>query len=162
MPNLYGRSFEERDAPEGFRSLRAWLGRDAGAQALGLSLWEVPPGEAAYPYHYHLGDEELLIVLEGDGRLRTPDGWRRLVPGEVLSFLPGEAGAHQLVADGKEPLRFLAFSTSGRPDIGVYPDSGKLIAAERRPGGVRELFRREDAVDYWDGEEPPASGSSAQ
>jgi uncharacterized cupin superfamily protein len=155
MTNLFGPEFEEREAPPGFRSRRAMLAREAGAERIGLSLWEVPPGEAAYPYHYHLGDEELLIVVEGSGSLRTPDGWRDLVAGEVISFLPGEAGAHQLVATGDEPLRFLAFSTAGDPDITIYPDSDKMGASIRRPGGFREVFRLGDAVDYWVAETPP-------
>ena len=157
MPNLYEPPFEEREgAPDGFRGPRAWLGRDAGSRRLGLSLWELPPGQAAYPYHYHLGDEELLIVLEGEGRLRTPEGWRDLERGEVLSFLPGEAGAHQLVAGNDAPLRFLAFSNSGDPDLTLYPDSGKLSAAVRRSGGFRKIFRLEDEADYYEGESPPA------
>ncbi len=155
MTNVFRDEFEERDTPPGFASRRAMLGREAGAERIGLSLWEVPPGEAAYPYHYHLGDEELLVVLDGAGRLRTPDGWRDLVRGEVISFLPGEGGAHQLVATGDRPLRFLAFSTAGDPDITIYPDSEKMAASIRRPDGFREVFRLGDAVDYWDGETPP-------
>jgi hypothetical protein len=57
--------------------------RQAGAQRLGLSLWELLPGEAAYPYHFHLVDEELVVVLEGRPSLRTPDGWRDLERGET-------------------------------------------------------------------------------
>jgi uncharacterized cupin superfamily protein len=156
VANIYDAPFEDREgAPEGFRCRRASLARESGAERLGLSLWELPPGEAAYPYHYHLGDEELLIVLEGEGRLRTPAGWRDLERGEVISFLPGEAGAHQLVATGESPLRFLAFSTSGDPDITLYPDSGKLSAAVRRTGGFRGIYRLADEVDYHDGESPP-------
>jgi uncharacterized cupin superfamily protein len=158
VPNLDDAPFEERPgAPDGFRCRRAYLGRAAGAQRLGLSLWEVEPGEAAYPYHYHLGDEELLVVLEGSARLRTAEGWRDVVAGEVLSFPTGEGGGHQLVATGETPLRFLAMSTAGAPDLTVYPDSGKLGAYERRPEGLVELYRRDDAVDYWLGEEPPAT-----
>ena len=157
MPNVYEPSFDERrGAPAGFRCRRAWLGREAGSERLGLSLWELPPGEAAYPYHYHHGDEELLVGLEGEGRLRTPQGWRDLARGEVISFLPGEAGAHQLVATGDGPLRFLAFSTAGDPDITVYPDSGKLAASVRRPGGFRGVYRLADEADYFEGESPPA------
>ncbi len=160
-PNFFEPDFEERDAPPGFQSRRAWLGREAGARRLGLSLWEVPAGETAYPYHYHLGDEELLIVLDGHGTLRTPEGSRDLVRGEVLSFLPGEDGAHQLIASGDAPLRFLAFSNAGEPDITLYPDSSKLAASLRRPGGYRGVFRLEDTVDYFEGESP-AAGPSEQ
>ncbi len=55
---------EPRERP-GFRALRARLGRQTGCQRLGLSLWSLPPGEAAYPYHYHLTEEELAVVLDG-------------------------------------------------------------------------------------------------
>jgi hypothetical protein len=54
-------------------------------------------------------------------------------------------------------VRFLAFSTSGEPDIVVYPDSGKLGAFERLPqgGGLRTMFRMTDTVEYHEGEQPP-------
>jgi hypothetical protein len=52
---------------------------------------------------------------------------------------------------------FLAMSTTGEPDIVVYPDSGKVGPAERREGGLHLFFREADAVDYWEGESPPSS-----
>ena len=158
MTNLRRPEFNQpRDQP-GFVARRAHLGRQAGAVNLGVSLWEVEPRQTAYPYHFHLAEEELLVVLEGSPSLRTPDGTRRLEPGDVVSFAVGEDGGHQLVNDTDDTLRFLAISTSGAPDIVIYPDSGKLGAYERRPdgSGLFEMFRLADAVDYYDGETPPA------
>jgi uncharacterized cupin superfamily protein len=147
---------EPRDHP-GFRAQRARLSRQAGSQRLGLSLWEVPPGEAAYPYHAHMNEEELVVVLEGTPSLRTPEGWRELEQGEVVSFLRGEDGAHQIVNRTDAPIRFLAFSPSGDPDVVIQPDSGKVGAFERLPdgGGMRVWFRMEDQRDYYDGESAP-------
>ena len=147
---------EPRERP-GFRALRARLARQAGCQRLGLSLWSLPPGEAAYPYHYHLTEEELVVVLDGRPSLRTPDGWRDLAPGDVVPFLRGEQGGHQLVNRTDQAVRFLAFSTNGEPDVVAYPDSGKVGAFERRPdgSGLRAMFRLSDTVDYYDGEPPP-------
>jgi len=53
-----------------------------------------------------------------------------------------------------ETVRFLAFSPSAAPDVVIRPDSGTLGAYERRPdgGGLREVYRRSDAVDYYEGE----------
>lgn len=123
-----------------------------------MSLWEVPPGEAAFPYHHHLAEEELLLVLDGRPSLRTPDGWRELVEGEVIAFPRGEHGAHQLVNHTEDTVRFLAISTSGEPDIVIYPDSNKLAAVERLPqgGGLRTMFRMADEVDYHEGERAPS------
>ena len=66
--------------------------------------------------------------------------------------------SHQIVNRTAETVRFLAVSTSGDPDIVLYPDSGKVGAAERQPsgGGFRKFFRVADAVDYYDGEQPPS------
>ncbi len=158
MPNVFEPDWDEpRDHP-GFAAKRARVGRQAGSERTGLSVWELPAGQAAYPYHLHFAEEEILVVLEGRPSLRTPDGWRRLECGEVVAFPVGEQGAHQLLNETDEVARFLAFSNQA-PDVCVYPDSGKVMAAERRPdgGGLKLMFRQSDAVDYHDGEEPPAT-----
>ena len=156
-PSINEPEFDDRREEPGFQALRARLGRQAGCERLGLSLWEVSPGEAAYPFHYHLTEEELVVVLSGRPSLRTADGWRELDEGEVIGFPRGEAGVHQIVNRSDETVRFLAFSTSGEPDVVVQPDSGKVGAFERRPegGGMRIWFRGDDAVDYWEGEQAP-------
>lgn len=158
MVNIEEPHYDEPRDGEGFTCSRARISRQAGAERLGLSLWEVPPGQAAYPYHAHLTEEELVVVLEGRPSLRTPAGWRELARGEVVSFRRGEQGAHQIVNRSDAPVRFLAFSTNGEPDIILQPDSGKLGAFERRPdgAGLRAWFRREDEVDYYDGEAAPS------
>lgn len=156
MPNIFRPTFEDGERPEGFRSRRARIGYELGTELIGASLWEVPPDEAAYPYHFHYGEEELVVVLSGRPTLRTPEGLRELELGEAIRFAPGEAGAHQILNRGDETASFLAVASHGRADVVVYPDSNKVGAVERlsRPGGPIGLFRREDRVDYFDGEHP--------
>lgn len=158
MPNINEPEFDEPRQHPGFRCARARLGRQAGSERLGLSLWELPPGQAAYPYHHHHAEEELVVVLHGRPSLRTPEGWHELAEGEVIAFRRGERGAHQLINSSEQVVRFLSFSTSGEPDIVIYPDSGKLGAFERAPdgSGLRAMFRLDDSVDYYEGEQPPA------
>jgi uncharacterized cupin superfamily protein len=147
--NLNQPDFDEPREVEGFRARRARVGRQLGSQKLGASIWELPPGQAAYPYHWHLTEEELLIIVEGRPSLRTPDGWRELEQGEVVAFPRGEHGGHQVVNRTEDTVRFLAFSTPTEPEIVMYPDSGKVGADGRR-------FRLSDEVNYYDGERPPA------
>jgi len=144
--NLYQPDFDEPREVEGFR---ARLGRQLGSQKLGASVWEVPPGQAAYPYHWHMTEEELLVILKGTPSLRTPEGWRELEKGEVVAFPRGEEGGHQVVNRTEATVCFLAFSTPTDPEIVMYPDSGKIGADGHR-------FRLSDEVDYYEGETPPA------
>jgi uncharacterized cupin superfamily protein len=74
-----------------------------------------------------------------------------------VSFPRGAEGAHQLLNETAESIRFLSCSTSGEPDVVSYPDSGKLGVFERRPGddALDAMSRAADAVDYYDGEAPP-------
>jgi uncharacterized cupin superfamily protein len=149
--------FDEPRAHPGFNCRRARLGRQAGSEKVGASLWELPSHQAAYPYHWHVAEEELVVVLEGEPSLRTPSGWRELAEGEVVSFLTGEGGAHQIVNRTEETVRFLAISNQ-QPDIVVRPDSQTIGAFERRPegGGLYAHFRLGDQIDYFEGEESPA------
>jgi len=155
--NIFDPDFEQRGHPgtPAYDCRRAFIGRAAGSERLGASVWELEAGRAAYPYHAHLAEEELVVVLSGRPSLRTPAGWRELEPGETVAFPRGEQGAHQLVNRSSEPARFLAVSTNGEPDIVLYPDEDKLGAAERRPdgSGLRRFFFLEQSVDYWDGVE---------
>jgi uncharacterized cupin superfamily protein len=138
------------DDPPGFRPRSARLGPSLGASRLGGTVYELPPGEAVCPYHYEYGNEEWLVVLEGDPTLRTPEGERTLRPGDVVCFPEGPAGAHS-VRGGRETAHVLMLSTKRRPDVSVYPDSDKIGVFPGTDDDTK-LFRRGDAVDYFEGE----------
>jgi hypothetical protein len=50
MPNSYDPDYDEVREDPGFRARRARVGYALRSERLGLSVWELPPGEAAYPY----------------------------------------------------------------------------------------------------------------
>ena len=142
-------------------SKRSRIGRQAGSERIGASLYEVPPGARPWPYHYQHANEEMIIVLSGRPHLRTPAGWRQLEPGEVVAFPRGEAGAHQVENRDEEPARYLMLSEMNSPEAVVYPDSSKVGVLSRAPGSpddeeeLAAWFRLGDEVDYWEGESPP-------
>ncbi len=94
---------------------------------LGASLYEVPPGESTFPYHYELGNDELLVVIAGHPTLRDPDGERELRPGDCVLFPSGPAGAHQIVNRSDEAVRVLLVSNFAIPRGAVQPDSDKIM-----------------------------------
>jgi uncharacterized cupin superfamily protein len=148
--------FEAVEEPPGYVLRGAQVGKEAGAQHLGITLYELPTGNSVSPYHWHAANEELLIVLGGTPSLRTPEGERELPEGEVVSFPVGERGAHKVTNNAGPPARMLIASEMNEPEVAVYPDSGKVMARQQAPGspatGVRAIFRFEDGIDYWEGE----------
>ena len=142
----------------GARFRRKRLAAHAGGERLGCSLYELPSGERAWPYHYHTANEEAMYVLEGSGRVRGPDGESAVTAGDYLAFPASEEGGHHVANDSGGPLRYLVLSTMVEPDVTVYPDSGKFgVYAGAPPGSSDErtvsgYYRLEDDVDYWEGE----------
>jgi uncharacterized cupin superfamily protein len=101
----------------GGRSKRL-VGRDA---FLGASLYELEHGNFMI-YHAHHGSEELLLVLRGRPMLRTPKDERRLDEGEVVHFPAGPEGAHGILNDTDETVRYVVAGTRVSPEIVEYPD----------------------------------------
>ena len=150
--NLFDGELDEERDPPGFSWRRASLGRRLGAEKLGASLYELAPGERSFPYHYEYGNEEWLLVVAGRPTLRDPSGEHELRPGDVVCFVEGPEGAHQIRNDTDEPIRVLIASTKSQPDAAVYPDSGKIGVCPGHEADPGRLFRIDSAVDYLDGE----------
>jgi uncharacterized cupin superfamily protein len=137
---------DEDDAP-GYELSYARVGPLVGASKLGLSVYELPPGQSICPYHYETGEEEWLIVLVGAPTLRVPDGERTLRPWDTVFVPAGEEGAHKVTNATDDTVRVAIWSNRVNPNTSVYPDSNKVGAWP--PG---KLFRLADAVEYFDGE----------
>ena len=162
-PNVVGDGdlgWDEQSHGEKFGYRRKQLGSAAGGQKLGCSLYEVPPGCRAWPYHYHLANEEAIYVLGGSGTLRIGGEEVLVSEGDYVALPARAEAAHQLVNSSEAVLRYLCFSTMIEPDVMVYPDSGKVgVFGGAAPGGPKEVrtfskFLRGDAeVGYYVGEE---------
>jgi len=71
---------------------------------------------------------ELLVVLDGEMTLKTEEGERLVLDGEVVIFPVGPAGAHGFRNDGHGPCRFLVASTRPVPEVAEYPELGQITA----------------------------------
>ena len=119
------------------------------AQSL-VRVYEIPPGKSAYPYHYHLKNEEVCFILKGEGLLRTPEGQRPVRPGDLLHFPADPSGAHKLTNTSEtEKLVYLDIGVMFDMDVCLYPDSGKIAVWGK---DTNKLFRVEDNVPYFEGE----------
>jgi uncharacterized cupin superfamily protein len=136
---------------DGYRHKVTAFGKRLGASLLGGSLYELPPGEKTWPYHYEQGCEEWLLVVSGKPTLRSPDGEQQLEPGDVAVFPEGPTGAHQVSNETGEPVRVVFLSSKSPLAVVHYPDSGK-VGIWSLTEGYQAMLRSEPKVDYWEGE----------
>lgn len=146
IESLERRHVDDHSGYEFYR--RRLMGRGDSGRCL-VSVYEIPPGKSAYPYHYHLKDEEVFYIISGEGTLRTPGSERTVRAGELIFFPAGEGGAHKLTNTGRETLTYIDFDAVNDLDVAVYPDSGKLGVWGL---DVNQVFRRKDEVEYFEGE----------
>ena len=143
----------EREGATVARSVRD-LGRAAGSYKTGLNLYDVRPGKLLNPPHCHSAEEEIFVVLDGDGvvevwphlRFGGKHETHAVRRGSVVARPAGTGRAHTFRA-GDAGLSVLAYGTRDPRDITYYPRSHKVSL--RGVGVIGRL----DVLDYWDGED---------
>lgn len=150
----------KQSQPEGdFQCERQSITAATGSEKLGASVFTVPPGKKAFPYHTHHANEEMIYVISGKGSLRTSDeGIDPIKAEDFISLLCGSG--HQVINDSDEEPVYLCFSTMIAPDVMEYPDSNKVgVMSGSAPGGVKQVdsfkafFNKDNQVGYFEGEE---------
>jgi uncharacterized cupin superfamily protein len=129
----------------GSRFVEHDLGQAAGSLRTGISRVTIPAGRLGWPPHCHSAEEELFVVLDGEGALLLGDDEHPLRPGHVVARPPGTGVAHSF-RSGEAGLTYLAYGTREPNDIAYYPRSGKVSFR-----GVGVMGRIEP-LDYWEGE----------
>ena len=132
--------------------------REAGAKRTGLNWLSLPPNEEGAPPHCHSAEEEVFVVLAGEGTLElwgspapgdtrqtTPQETHPLRRGHVISRPPGTRISHALRSGGAG-LTFLVYGTREPNDMCYYPRSNKVFFR-----GLGVIARLEH-LDYDDGE----------
>lgn len=140
--------------PPLYETLAARLAPGTAASKLGASIDTLPPGKLSCPYHFHYAQEEMFIILDGEGSLRVAGEMLPLRSGDVVFIPPGPEYPHQIINTSDQPLKYLSISTRESPEVCEYPDSGKYMAmADTGKGQQLRVIQRPDiSVDYWDGE----------
>jgi uncharacterized cupin superfamily protein len=143
------------DVPAAYESAWRDLGRAVGSERTGMAHVRVEPGRLNVQHHCHSAEEEIFVVLEGEGTLelvpapRIAEQGEQRIPvraGHVVARPPGTRIGHAF-RGGDAGLTLLAYGTRDPNDIAYYPRSRKLNFR-----GVGVIVRA-DAIDYWDGVE---------
>lgn len=153
--NLDEVEFDDVEENGRFTSKRARFSDAIGARKLGYNLTVLPPGKVQCPFHSHRAEEEMFLILEGEGELRFGAERYPLRPLDVVACpTGGPEVAHQILNTGTVPMRYLALSNRAELDVCEYPDSGKVSVGHDGPPPLFGRFRVETSVPYYDREEP--------
>ena len=139
--NLDDVTFDDVEANGLYTSSRALFSAGIGAKKLGYNLTVLPPGKAQCPFHCHHGEEEMFLVIEGEGELRFGDKRYPIRQHDVIACPTGGPDvAHQIINTGTTTLRYLAVrrspistraNTRTRRRCSSSPDSAASPAFER-------------------------------
>jgi uncharacterized cupin superfamily protein len=140
----------ERDGATVGRRFRD-LGRPAGTKRTGLRISEVLPGKLNAAPHCHSAEEEIFVVLAGEGKLLLweADGVAEhpVRRGSVVARPAGTGVPHAFEA-GVDGLTLLMYGTREANDLCYFPRSRKVFFR-----GLGVIARLGEELDYWDGED---------
>ena len=95
----------------------------------GVSHVVLKPGAWSSQRHWHDGEDEFLVMLEGEAVLVEDDGPIVLRPGDLAAFPKGIANGHHLRNDSDRDCAFVVFG-GGVCTGGGYSDIDMLFTAE--------------------------------
>ncbi len=126
----------------GRSSLR--LGEAAGLRQIGVNLVTLEPGALSSLRHWHLAEDEFVMVLEGSCTLVMEGGACAMGAGDCAAFPAGRADGHNFVNHGTAPARFLVAGTKAPREVATYSDVDLMIAID----GGRATFTRRDGQPF--------------
>ena len=97
------------------------VGEVGGLTELGARHVVLEPGAWSSQRHWHVGEDELLVMLTGRAVLVEDDGETGLAPGDVAIWPKGIRNGHHLINRSAEPCSFICVS-AGKDVGGAYSD----------------------------------------
>jgi uncharacterized cupin superfamily protein len=116
---------------------------------IGVAIEELFPGCQSAPFHYHIFEEEHVLILEGAVTLRLGDARYPMKAADYVCFPAGQKAGHCLINESDKICRYVLVGERNPNEICVYPDSNKIML--RALG--RAVFDKGATRNYWAGED---------
>ena len=113
----------------------------AGIDDFGASHVVLKPGGISSQRHWHEGEDELVVMLEGEAVLIEDEGETVMRPGDIAAFPKGVANGHHFVNRGERDCVFVAIGRAAETDC-HYPDIDLHLEGESG------RFTRKDGSPY--------------
>ena len=121
-----------------------WYRRLAPATGLtdyGASLVRLEPGAWSSQRHWHEGEDELMIMVEGEAVLVEEGSRTLLAAGDIVAWPKDVANGHHLINESDSPCRFLVVGADNERDC-HYPDIDLLAE------GATNRYLHKDRTPY--------------
>jgi uncharacterized cupin superfamily protein len=134
MPHLSPDDFiwEEVASPGGPPDRLGWISEAGGLTQFGAFVEILQPGSRTSKKHWHLAEDELVYVLEGEITLVEGDSVTELAAGDAATFAAGVAIGHYLENRSALPTKCLVIGTRATVDRITYPDHDRVCHRNRR------------------------------
>ena len=126
----------------GRSSLR--LGQAGGLTQFGVNIVILAPGALSSLRHWHLHEDEFVMVTEGECVMVTDAGEEVMRPGDCAAFPAGVANGHHFINRSDAPARFLVVGTKAPREVATYSDVDLVVVVE----GGTATFTRKDGTPY--------------
>ena len=103
------------------------IGHAGGLTQYGVNLVTLDPGSASSLRHYHLEQDEFLMVTQGVCTLIDDDGEHEMRPGDCAAFPAGDANGHHMVNLSDDYASFLVVGTHTKTETGIYSDVDMMV-----------------------------------
>ncbi len=126
----------------GRRSLR--LGQAGGLTQFGVNLVTLEPGAVSSLRHWHLREDEFVMVTDGTLVLVEDTGETEMTPGDCAAFPAGVANGHCLENRSTAPGSFLVIGSRATQETATYTTEDLKVELE----GGKAHFMRHDGTPY--------------
>jgi len=125
------------------------LGEAGRLTQFGVNMVILEPGAKSSMRHWHMHEDEFVMVTEGEVTLVQDAGPVVMRPGACAAFPAGVADGHHFINHTKDEARFLVVGTKAPREVATYPDDD--LRVELVEGAA--TFTRHDGSPY-----PPVDG----
>ena len=130
MPVKTGSIYPEPYASmmQGRSSLR--LGDAGGLTQFGVNLVTLAPGAMSSLRHWHLNEDEFVMVTAGECVMVTDAGEEIMQPGDCAAFPANTPDGHHFINRSSAPAQFLVVGTKAPREVGTYSDVDMVVTMQ--------------------------------
>lgn len=106
------------------------LGDAGGLTQYGVNIVRLEPGGLSSLRHYHVNQDEFVMVTQGVCTLIDDGGEHQMAPGDCATFPAGEANGHHLINRTDAPAAFLVVGTRTPTETAYYSDIDMKVESD--------------------------------